>query len=96
YALYEVSVRQTRCLPPASFRFFDERSEKLITTSRWTPLPWAMRFPLLGLTLDLHPVANAHSEHTDTGIESWGLLYTLVIGTGGLLLCRSCWAEDGA
>ena len=21
YALYEVSVRQTRCLPPASFRF---------------------------------------------------------------------------
>ena len=26
YALYEVSVRQTRCLPPASFRFFDERS----------------------------------------------------------------------
>ena len=29
------------------------------STSRWTPLPWAMRFPLLGLARDLHPLANA-------------------------------------
>ena len=64
YALYEVSVRQTRCLLPASFRFFDERSDKSTTTSRWTPLPWAMRFPLLGLARDLHPLVNAHAERT--------------------------------
>ena len=48
----------------ASFRFFDKRSDKSITTSRWTPLPWAMRFPLLGLARDLHPLANAHAERT--------------------------------
>ena len=34
------------------------------STSRWTPLPWAMRFPLLGLARDLHPLANAHAERT--------------------------------
>ena len=34
------------------------------STSRWTPLPLAMRFPLLGLARDLHPLANAHAERT--------------------------------
>ena len=34
------------------------------STSRWTPLPWAMRFPLLGLAQNLHPLANAHAERT--------------------------------
>ena len=34
------------------------------SNSRWTPLPWAMRFPLLGLARDLHPLANAHAERT--------------------------------
>ena len=37
------------------------------STSRWTPLPWAMRFPLLGLARDLHPLANAHAERTKRG-----------------------------
>ena len=27
-------------------------------------LPWAMGFPLLGITRDLHPIDNAHAERT--------------------------------
>ncbi|MCG0175410.1 hypothetical protein L4X44_20035, partial [Phocaeicola vulgatus] len=34
------------------------------SNSRWTPLPLAMYFPLLGLTRDLHPLDNARAEHT--------------------------------
>ena len=53
-ALYEVSVRWARCLPrlPSD------------STSRWTPLPWAIAFPLLGWLRDLHPLDNAHAERT--------------------------------
>ncbi len=34
------------------------------STSRWTPLPWAIAFPLLGWLGDLHPLDNAHAERT--------------------------------
>ena len=34
------------------------------STSRWTPLPPAVAFPLLGRLGDLHPLANAHAERT--------------------------------
>ena len=34
------------------------------SNSRWTPLPLARELPLLGLTRDLHPLDNAHAEHT--------------------------------
>ncbi|MGN0068912.1 MAG: hypothetical protein ACI350_04200, partial [Prevotella sp.] len=34
------------------------------STSRWTPLPWAIAFPLLGWLGDLHPLGNAHAERT--------------------------------
>ena len=34
------------------------------STSRWTPLPWAIAFPLLGWLRDLHPLDNAHDERT--------------------------------
>ena len=34
------------------------------STSRWTPLPLTMQFPLLGLARDFHPLANAHAERT--------------------------------
>lgn len=34
------------------------------STSRWTPLPLTKRFPLSGLTRDLHPLDNKHAEHT--------------------------------
>ena len=34
------------------------------STSRWTPLPWAIAFPLLGWLRDLHPLDNAHAERT--------------------------------
>ncbi|MBD9161885.1 MAG: hypothetical protein EGP67_11340 [Bacteroidales bacterium] len=34
------------------------------STSRWTPLPLTMQFPLLGLARDLHPLDNAHAERT--------------------------------
>ena len=55
-ALYEVSVRWARCLPrlPSD------------STSRWTPLPLTMQFPLLGLARDFHPLDNAHAERTNT------------------------------
>ena len=33
-------------------------------TSRWTPLLLAMRFPLLGLTQDFHPLDIAHAKRT--------------------------------
>ena len=32
------------------------------STSRWTPLPLTMQFPLLGLARDFHPLDNAHAE----------------------------------
>ena len=35
------------------------------STSRWTPLPWAIAFPLLGWLRDLHPLDNAHAERTN-------------------------------
>ena len=53
------------------------------STSRWTPLPWAMRFPLLGLARDLHPLANAHAERTTITKQPrpqkavWLFLYSL-------------------
>ena len=34
------------------------------SNSRWTPLLWAVWFPLLGLIRDLHPLANTHTERT--------------------------------
>ena len=34
------------------------------STSRWTPLLLAIRFPLLGLVRDLHPLEQTHAEHT--------------------------------
>ncbi len=34
------------------------------STSRWTPLPLTMQFPLLGLARDFHPLDNAHAERT--------------------------------
>ena len=34
------------------------------STSRGTPLPWAIAFPLLGWLRDLHPLDNAHAERT--------------------------------
>ena len=36
------------------------------STSRWTPLPWAIAFPLLGWLRDLHPLNNAHAERTNS------------------------------
>ena len=42
----------------------------LDSTSRWTPLPWAMWFPLLGLTRDLHPLDNAHAERTKMVVQN--------------------------
>ena len=35
------------------------------STSQWTPLLLAIQFPLLGLTMDLHPLDNAHAERTN-------------------------------
>ena len=32
------------------------------STSRWTPLPLTMQFPLLGIARDFHPLDNAHAE----------------------------------
>jgi len=37
------------------------------STSRWTPLPLTMQFPLLGLARDFHPLDNAHVERTKRG-----------------------------
>ena len=54
-ALYQVSVRQTRCLPLTSFRFH---------LAMDTLVSLAIRFPLSGLVGDLHPLDNAHAEHT--------------------------------
>ena len=34
------------------------------STSRWTPLPLTMQFPLLGLARDFHPLDNVHAERT--------------------------------
>ena len=34
------------------------------STSRCTPLPLTMQFPLLGLARDFHPLDNAHAERT--------------------------------
>ena len=36
------------------------------STSRWTPLPLTMQFPLLGLARDFHPLDNAHAERTSS------------------------------
>ena len=47
-----------------------------------------MRFPLLGLARDLHPLANAHAERTTKKRYRIGcLLYTLY-------LYLSMWEED--
>ena len=51
---YQVSVRQVRCLPTASFRF-------LLTG---TPLPSAVAFPLLGRLRDLHPLEYVRAGRT--------------------------------
>ncbi len=32
--------------------------------TRDAPLPWAVRFPLLGLARDLQPLADTHAERT--------------------------------
>ena len=56
-ALYQVSVRQTRYLPLTSFRFH---------LAMDTLVSLAIRFPLSGLVGDLHPLDNAHAEHTIT------------------------------
>ena len=39
------------------------------STSRWTPLPLTMQFPLLGLARDFHPLDNAHAERTS--MRNW-------------------------
>ena len=54
-ALYQVSVRQTRCLPLTSFRFH---------LAMDTLVSLAIRFPLSGLVGDLHPLDITHAEHT--------------------------------
>ena len=36
------------------------------STSQWTPLLLAIQIPLLGLVRDLHPLEEAHAEHTTT------------------------------
>ena len=60
------------------------------STSRRTPLPWAMRFPLLGLARDLQPLANAHAERTTKKVKDHSF---------GLWLSRGAWrirtAVDG-
>ena len=40
------------------------------STSRWTPLLLAIRFPLLGLIGNLHPLANTHAERTKKYLHS--------------------------
>ena len=41
------------------------------STSQWTPLPLAIQFPLLGFVRDLHPLEQAHAEHTKKEGASW-------------------------
>ena len=59
-ALYQVSVRQTRCLPLTSFRFH---------LAMDTLVSLAIRFPLSGLVGDLHPLDITHAEHTQIGLQ---------------------------
>ena len=40
-------------------------------TSRWTPLPLTMQFPLLGLARDFHPLDNAHAEASKKKTDGW-------------------------
>ena len=56
-AFYQVSVRGARLLSLASFRF----------SSRWTPLPRTMHFPLSGRARDFHPLDYAHVGRTPKG-----------------------------
>ena len=60
HALYEDSVRQTRYLPPASFRFH--------LTIDTLALGYAI--PAIRARSDLHPLANAHAERTKNGSET--------------------------
>ena len=46
------------------------------STSRWTPLPLTMQFPLLGLARDFHPLDNAHAERTSNYKGTSGYLVT--------------------
>ena len=58
-ALYWVSIRQARCLPPASFRFH---------LAMDTLVSLAGQFPLLGSARDLHPLADIHASRTEKGL----------------------------
>ena len=53
--------------------------------SRWTPLPLAVWFPLLGLTRDLHPLDNAHAEHT----KKWLIHYEPAINLMSKLIINT-------
>ena len=70
------------------------------STSRWTPLPLTMQFPLLGLARDFHPLDNAHAERTTTKsldlkvktlatikVEKTVLIKRLILGLHHVALC---------
>ena len=62
-------MRGARLLSLASFRF----------SSRWTPLPRTMRFPLSGRARDFHPLDYAHVGRTKRGCvkSNWHSLFRL-------------------
>ena len=69
-ALYRVSVRQARVVPPASFR-------PCVTA---TPLPLAVRFPPLGCARDFHPLEHIHAAHTQkTRLSPKSLVFVITI-----------------
>jgi len=49
------------------------------SNSRWTPLPWAGAFPLLGQLRDLHPLADVHAEHTKKATAAWQSLVLVLL-----------------
>ena len=72
-----LSYSSFECLPPASFRFH----------LAVAPLLLAIQFPLLGLTMDLPPLDNAHAERTNKEALS-GLPYM----ESAVCVCMTgCW-----
>ena len=49
-----------------------------------------MRFRLLGLVRDLHPLANAYAEHTQKAFRTLSVYGTLPQKNGGYLLSHGC------
>ena len=69
------------------------------STSRWTPLPLTMQFPLLGLARDFHPLDNAHAERTHKSPEHNALgflLYIKAIANMSLLRLLADVSQDTA